>query len=184
MELITDKYKIEIYEDPTFEAESADNVNKYDFIYLDDSLFRCSSVFGVRVIQSKKQIASVIIASNGGGTVLHNTSTLLEEDKVLVCCSDTIFCLSIPTLTLLWKTKADQATCFEIFNYKDKYIVHGELEISMLDKDGNIIWQQSGADIFTTIGGKNDFALENNYIVATDWQNNKYKFDYDGHIIK
>ncbi|MDR2840404.1 MAG: hypothetical protein LBV75_03945, partial [Paludibacter sp.] len=45
------------------------------------------------------------------------------------------------------------------------------------------IWQQGGRDIFTTIDGQNCFALKDNYIVATDWENNKYKFDYDGHII-
>jgi hypothetical protein len=184
MKLIVDKYEIEIFKNSIFEKKSADNVNKYDFIYLDDSLFSCSSMFGIRVFQDERQVASAIIGSIGGCTTLHETSTILKERKVLVCCSDTIFCLSVPTLTLLWKTKADQATCFEIFNYKDNYIIHGELAISMLDKDGNIIWQQSGADIFTTIDGKNDFALEDNYIVATDWQNNKYKFDYGGHAIK
>lgn len=84
---------------------------------------------------------------------------------------------------MLWKTKADQATCFEIFKHKDDYIVHGELEISRLDKNGNIVWQQGGRDIFTTLDGKDDFAITDEYILATDWANRKYKFDFDGKII-
>ena len=42
----------------------------------------------------------------------------------------------------MWRTQADQATCFEIYKYEDSYIIHGEFEISRLDKDGKIIWQQ------------------------------------------
>jgi ABC-type ATPase with predicted acetyltransferase domain len=42
---------------------------------------------------------------------------------------------------LLWWTKADQATFFEINKYQESDIIHGELEISRLDKDGKITWQ-------------------------------------------
>jgi hypothetical protein len=59
---------------------------------------------------------------------------IIEDKRLLICCSDSIFCLSIPDLTLLWRTRADEATCFEILKYQDSYIVHGELEILRLDK--------------------------------------------------
>jgi len=88
--------------------------------------------------------------------------------------------LSIPELTLLWRTHADQGTCFEIYKYQGSYIVHGEFEISRLHKNGKIIWQQSGADIFTTIEGRKDFELTDKYIIATDFENRVCKFDYDG----
>ena len=77
----------------------------------------------------------------------------------------------------------DQGTCFEIYKYQDSYIIHGELEISRLDKDGKILWQRSGADIFTTQDGKDDFRIMKNYILATDWENRKYKFDFNGNIL-
>ena len=63
------------------------------------------------------------------------------------------------------------------------YIVQGELDISRIDKNGNIIWQQSGADIFTRMEGKDNFVLTENYILATDWENRKYKFDFNGNRI-
>ena len=81
---------------------------------------------------------------------------------------------------MLWKTKGDEATCFEIFKYQDSYIVHGEMEITRLDRNGNIQWQQSGADIFTTLDGQDNFKLTDDYIIATDWQNRIYKFGYGG----
>jgi outer membrane protein assembly factor BamB len=128
-------------------------------------------------------IKSAVIASNGGGTGIHDTSIIIEKDRLLVCCSDSVFCLSIPDLTLLWRTQADQVTCLEIYKYEDSYIIHGELEISRIDKNGKILWQQIGADIFTTLEGKDTFVITYNYIIATDWENRKYKFDFNGQSI-
>ena len=151
-----ENYQIEIYEDYTFTEDSADNVNQYDFVYGDKSECHFSSVFGIKIFQDYQFLKSAVIRS------------------------DTIFCLSIPDLNLLWHTKADTGTCFEIYKYQDSYIVHGELEISRLDRDGKILWQKIGSDIFTTLDGEDNFVLTDNYILATDWENNKYKFDYNG----
>lgn len=179
----TDKYRIDIYADQTFTEGSADNVEQYDFVYFDKSEYDFPSVVGIKIFQDDTLIKSAVIGSIGGGTAIHDTSTIIEKDRLLVCCSDTIFCLSIPDLTLLWRTQADQATCFEIYKYQDSYIIHGELEISRLDKDRKILWQQSGADIFTTLDGKDNFGITDNYILATDWEYRKYKFDFNGQSI-
>jgi hypothetical protein len=179
----TDKYRINIYADQTFTEGSADNVTQYDFVYLEKSEYRFTSVFGIKIFQDKTLIKSAVIGSIGGGTAIHDTSTIIENDRLLVCCSEAIFCLSIPDLALLWRTQADQATCFEIYKYQDSYIIHGELEISRLDKDGKILWQQSGMDIFTTLDGKDSFVIADNYILATDWENRKYKFDFNGNSL-
>jgi hypothetical protein len=176
----SDQYRIDIFSDETFTTNSVDNINQYDLIYLDKSEYRCTSIFGIKIFQDDTPVTSAVIGSVGGGTAIHDTSTIIENDRIVVCCSSSIFCLSVPDLTLLWRTQADQITCFEIYKYKDSYIVHGELEISRLDKDGIILWQRGGADIFTTLDGKDGFAITDNYILATDWENRKYKFDFNG----
>jgi hypothetical protein len=134
----TDKYHIDIYDDQTFIEGSADNINAYDFVYFDKSEYHFQSIYGIKIFQDNTLIKSAVIGSIGGGTAIHDTSTIIENDRLLVCCSDTIFCLSIPDLTLLWRTKADQVTCFEIYKYQNSYIIHGEFEITRLDKDGEI----------------------------------------------
>ena len=96
-------------------------------------------------------LKSVIVGSVGGRTTNHKDAIIFEDTRFLICCSDTVLCLSIPDLTLPWRTQADQATCLEIFKYQDSYRVHGELEISRLDKDGKILWHHGGGDIFITI---------------------------------
>ena len=174
------KYKVEIFTDETYEIGSADNINNYDFEYLEPENKSNSTFVGVKIYENEELNKSILIGSEGGNTGINENSKIIEENRILICCADKIFCLSFPELNLLWKTKADEMTCFEIFKKDDYYIVHGELEITKLNENGKILWQKGGADIFTTISGKNDFELTEKYIIVTDWENRIYKFDYEG----
>lgn len=174
------QYQIDIYRDETFTKGSVDNLNKYDNEYLDESEYRFASQFGIKLFKDTELLSSSIIGSVGGGTGIHKTSVVFEDTRLAICCSENIFCLSIPDLKLLWRTKADLATCFEIYKYQDSYIIHGELDISRLDKNGKIVWQRNGADVFTTISGEQDFELKDNFIIARDFEDRVYKYDYDG----
>ncbi len=174
------KYIIEIFTDETYEVDSAENINEYDFEYLEADNKYNSTFIGIKLYENEELKKSILIGSEGGNTGINENSKIIEENRILICCADKIFCLSFPELNILWKTKADEMTCFEIFKKDNFYIVHGELEISKLDENGKILWQKGGADIFTTISGKNDFELKEKYIIATDWENRIYKFDYDG----
>jgi hypothetical protein len=178
------KYRIEIFKEENINAFSTDNVNRYDIDYIDKLDYQPSTVIGIKLYYDEKQLTSAVIGATGGATGIGGNSTIIEYDRFLICCSDSIFCISIPDLALLWRRQADEVTCFEIFKYQDTYIVHGELNISRLNKNGEVLWQQSGADIFTTLDGKDDFIVTENYILATDWENIKYKFDYDGNVVE
>ncbi len=121
-----------------------------------------------------------MIGCASGATGIHGNSQIIQKDKLTICCSNTVFCLSLPNLNLIWKTQADQATCFGIFKLQDSFIVHGELEISKLDLNGNILWQNCGADIFTSLNGLDTFEIRDSFIQVRDWENRIYKFDFDG----
>ena len=54
---------------------------------------------------------------------------------------------------------------------------------SRLDRQGNIIWSVSGADIFVTLKGDSDIVLLEDRIIAIDFENSKYEFDYDGNTL-
>jgi hypothetical protein len=177
------KYQVDIYQEHTFTRGSADNNFSYDFEYFADINYKPSTVFGIKIFENNKLLDSVVIGASGGATTYHENAAIFEEERLLLCCSDTIFCLSIPDLVLMWRTKADLITCFQIFKYQDNYIVHGEIGISCLDKNGNIIWQQSGENIFVVMDDTPDFILEKDYIMVRDFKNKIYKFGYDGSII-
>ena len=178
-----ENYRIDIYDDRSFSESSVDNINQYDLVHFEKSDYIFPSVFGIKVYEDGKLLKSAVIGSIGGGTGIHDKSVIIESDRILICCSDSIFCLSIPGLNLLWRTKADWATCFGIHKYNDNYIIHGELQISLLNSSGEIVWQQSGRDIFTTLEGKDDFEITDKFILVTDWENRKYKFDFNGQVI-
>jgi len=107
----------------------------------------------------------------------------VDNEQLVICCCDTVFCLTLPDLHLKWKTRADDATCFQIFKQQDDYIVHGELQITKLDKNGKIKWQFGGADIFVCIDGEEAFKLESDGILLRDFAKTEYKIDFDGKLL-
>lgn len=176
-------YHLEITSEISYDGGTAYSLDQYDAVYLNEDHYEPTSLHTIKLYQGGKLIKNVLIGAVGGGTGIHKSSQVIEQERMIICCGDTIFCLFLPELALLWKTKADWATCFEIFKYLDDYIVHGEVDISRIDKNGKIMWQQSGADIFTTVEGKDDFILTEDHILAIDWEYRKYKFDFDGNVL-
>lgn len=175
-----EKNHIEIYLDEKYKSGSVDNINTYKFEYFNETEYQLTTQIGVKLYEKGEIKYSAIIGSDCGATGIYENSYIIEEYRMLICCSNTIFCLSKPKLKLLWKTIADEITCFKIFKKEDFYIVHGELEITKLNSDGEILWKKSGANIFINMGETNSFELTEKYIVAKDWDNRNYKFDYEG----
>ena len=178
------KHTIELIRVENYSENSTDNLTSYEIIHFMESDYVFPTKIGLKTYENEKVISSAIIGSIGGGTGIHKNSQIIEKDRILVCCSDSVFCLSIPNLDLIWKTQADQASCFEIFKFNESYIIHGEMEISRLDLNGKIMWQKSGADIFTTEKGTDDFEITESFIRATDWENRTYKFNFNGILIE
>lgn len=149
---------IEVLDEPTYKFGSSDNNFNYIKHYFSDGATEYpASKHGIKIYKDDQIIDSCIIIGSGGATGIHQKSSLLDEDQLLISCCDTVFCLTLPDLELKWKTQADQASCFQIFKQQDDYIVHGELQVAKLDKDGVIKWEFGGADIFVSIGNEEVF---------------------------
>ena len=174
------KYRIEIINESDFNPDSKDNSFDYEKKYLPESEYTLPTKFGIRIFENGIELNSAIIGAEGGASGLHSTSQIIETNRILICCNDSVFCLNLPTLNLVWKSKVDIATAFGIYKIENGFIVHGELEITRIDNNGNIIWKNSGTDIFTTLSGKNGFEIRANFIKATDWENRVYKWDLNG----
>jgi hypothetical protein len=118
--------------------------------------------------------------ASAGPTVVHEHSCSIDNDKIYVCVGNHAFCLKIPELQLIWKHEIDEATNFGIYPFHTDFIIHGELSITRITKEGIIVWQKYGSDIFTTQEAKDDFYIEDDYIYAQSWDGRNYQFDYDG----
>ncbi len=175
-----ENYQVKIINESEYNSYSKRSVFEYSKDYLTKSEYNLLTKFGIILLKNGSEVNSAIIGAEGGASGLHETSQIIEDNKILICCSDTVFCLDLPTLNLNWKTKVDQATAFEIFKIDNGYIIHGELEITRIDNCGEVIWQKSGADIFVTPSGKDDFEIKDNLIRATDWENRIYMWDLNG----
>lgn len=159
-----------------------DHMADYHYNYLNQGVVP-TSVQAVKLYIDNKLQSGAIIGANGGATGVHSNTALLNKDQLITCCSDSVFCLSATNLILNWKTKADWATCFAVHLVNQKYLIHGEMYISMLDEKGNILWQQSGADIFVNLNSHNNLVITENRIKVIDFQENEYKFDFEGNTI-
>jgi len=176
---------IEVIDEPTYTFGSPDNTFNYSKHHFGDGGTEYpTSKHGIRLYKDDQIIDSCIIISSGGATGIHQNSSLLDNDQLLLCCCDTVFCLTLPDLGLKWKVQADQATCFQIFQQQDDYIIHGELQVTKLDRGGNQKWNFGGADIFVSIDNEEEFKLESDGILLTDFAKTKYKIDFDGKLLR
>ena len=181
--LVLENYQIKIFEENDYQINSSENWFNYSRVFFNVNESKPTSKVGIQVYNGGKLISDCIVGAEGCGTGIHSNSTLISYGGIVVCCSNTIFKLSLNDLNLEWKTRADKATCFGVYYLADDYIVHGELEISRINKNGNIVWKKSGRDIWTTPEAIDDFAVYDDYILVTDWEYNRYKFDFDGNLL-
>ena len=142
---------MELLDESDYHPDS--NLNKYLKNYLMESDFKLPTKIGIKILENGIELNSAIIGAEGGATGLHKTSQIVESNRILICCCDSVFCLEVPNLNLNWKTKVDTTSAFEIFKIENGFIIHGELEITRIDNDGKIIWQHGGADIFVSQNG-------------------------------
>ena len=180
MKLKLDKYQIELIDESNQSSDSTDNLFQYAKHYSNSEDLRPTTQIGIKLYEEDAVTSSAIIKSTGGASGIHQTSQILNDQSLVICCSESIFKLSVPEFNLEWMVKADGATCFQIYEVNGDFVIHGELNITRIGSNGHILWQNSGADIFTTLEGSEDFVIKNDIIEVTDWNNQLYKFDLDG----
>ena len=139
----------------------------------------------VYLYKAEEEIKSVVLTGGGSVSSLWEKSALLDGDRLLIACGNEVFCILLPSLELLWHTQVDMATCFEIVAYQEDYITHGEVEIVRLNKQGEILWQFSGKDIFvSSIERTPAFKTTPQGIDLVDFNYEEYHIDYEGKLIK
>lgn len=178
------EYTVDIADDPNYTLNSADNIVSYSIEYFDGMAnadrFYPASKHGIRLVKDGEELASAIICEIGGTTTIHDKSAIITNDSILICCSHKVYSLSIPDLKLNWEKRFDPATCFAIYPFMGDFVIHGELQITRIDKDGNEKWNFTARDIWVTPDGKESIELKGNKIKLKDWEGYEYELDSDG----
>lgn len=176
-------YEIELFNDRLYDPSSKDNVTDYNKFYGDIVDLRTSN-HGIRVYENKEVISSAIVSGLGGSTTIHSHSFVIKNEIIFICCASSIYALSLPLLDFKWRKECDTATCFEIYEYADDLIIHGECEISRITIKGDIRWQFSGSDIFVNLEGKDRLRIEEDLIIAYDFQGYEYMINGNGETVE
>jgi hypothetical protein len=177
------EYTVDIVDDAGYSLASTDNLYTYDRVYSEDTEYPTSK-HGIRITKDGQTVASVIICESGGKTGIHDNSFVITGDVLYVCCSNAVYAFRLPELTLNWKKKLDAATCFAIYPFKDDFIIHGELEVKRIDKEGKIKWNFSAKDIFVTQDDGEAVKFIGDNIELTDWDGDRYLLNEDGRLSK
>jgi hypothetical protein len=174
MRLTSEKYELELVDEPTYVRASADNSRSYDREYVFRDRTLTTSRHGVVVQEGGRAVRSCILLASGGTTTVHERSALIVGDFCFVGVGDTLCALALPSLENLWHRAVDTATCFGVYLVAalDCLITHGECEITRLSLSGEVAWSTSGGDIFTE-----GFALNANHVEAVDFNGVRYRID-------
>lgn len=173
---------MELFDDPAFVIGS-DNGSAYTRYYpSSDPVDLMGSQHGIRLYRGDIELNSCLLHSLAG-TRIHATSALLDGKTLLVCCGYSLFSLELPTLDLNWQIQVDLAACFQVHKIHDGYLTHGEVEISKTNKQGELEWSFSGADIFVTPDGSRSFSISDEHIELIDWNYHKYIIDFNGEVV-
>ncbi len=167
--------KIEIINELAHTFGSSDNPRQYSHELDLSGGYLPNSVHGVIIDDNPV----LIIGASGGVTGIHSNSLLELGDRVYVAVGPYVVCFTLSPFQYHWALKVDSATCFGIHFHKrtETLLSHGELEIARFSPSGEIIWSESGADIFSEA-----FTLRDDFIEATDFNGDVYRFQYlDGH---
>jgi len=109
---------------------------------------------------------------------------LLENNILTILHYDSISKININTGELIINKKMDSCGIgLNIYKLNEDYIIHGELEIIMLDSNLNEKWKFSGKDIFVCQSDKKAFELSDRCIKLYDFMDNYYELDFEGNQV-
>lgn len=145
--------------------------------------YKPSSKHGIRIKESGIEKCSAILLETGGVTGISENSFQIKDDRIYICCSDQIYSLNLTDLSVNWRKQYDIATCLGIYEFDNDFIIHGEIQVSRIEKNGETKWNFSARDIFVNPDGKTEFKITENRIELIDWQGYKYELNADGKIL-
>lgn len=188
MKLNYKNFEIEVFDDPNYTLKSVENLRPYGKVYFnkkqhEDQSYP-SSKYAIIIKQNKIEISSILIHEIGWTTKLSNNSLIIEDDKIWISIANKIYCFKIPSLELAWCKEFDNFTNFSIFKLEKDILIHGELEIFRIAKDGKIKWHFGGRDIWINTDGKTELTIESNIIRLFDFESNEYVLDFNGNQIE
>lgn len=134
-----ENYNITVFDDSNHKFGFIENKFNYSKYYFCESEVSFPvSRLGIKVFYDKKEVANSIVIGFAGEQDVYTNSYLIDCNQPLICCCDTVICLSIPTLEVNWKKSFDKTLCLRISKQNKDYLIYGKNQVIKIDLNGNI----------------------------------------------
>lgn len=164
---------VEIVDEESYSFGSADNARRYalEVLLEPGTTYRPATAHGVLLNGDP-----LAVFGDSRCTGLHANSAIAMGHLVYLAVGGQIVCFQPQPFEVRWQLEVDDAACFGVHHSKahDALISHGELAISRFSRDGRLLWQTWGADIFSE-----GFALKPEGVEAIDFNGRRYLFSYN-----
>lgn len=183
MVLENEKCCIEIKIDETYTLDSTDN-RHYD-VTLNPCNYKKSDTSKTVSIHINLFEREFFIALIGPFDSYDSNCAVLEDEILTVLQDNTITQIRITDGTIIRHIDLDCFGCnFAIYKIENGYVLHGEIEITMLDHNFIKKWTFSGKDIFVSVSNKHSFEISDRSICLYDFEDNYYEIDFNGNLLR
>ena len=185
--LENDDCKVVITIDDTVDdayASDADFVSRYDIV-LDPYVYPRGAgckAYAIHVIWKDRQYTAALI---GDGHCFDRNCAVIEGDVLTILQGWEVTQFNVTAAQIIRTVAIDTpAPNFEIHKVGRGYLIHGEMDITMLNDKLEKVWSFSGRDIFVSPSGKRELAIKSDRICLYDWEDNYYEVDLNGNMIR
>ena len=113
-----------------------------------------------------------------------DNAAFLKGDHLILMLNEQLFRISMKDCIIQEYKQLDIIGCtFGLYETSHGYVVHGELDILMLDPKFELLWDFSGRDIFVSVTGKTAFTLTDTTLQLYDFEDNYYEIDMNGNLL-
>ncbi len=179
MVFFNEKYEITVKETVSYSINSTDN-KYYDQCIkaIDADRFGHYSSYEMEVMSFENgENFSVIVIASYCSKVFEN-SGILADDIFYIILDNQIIKMNLQDFTYInYLIPNPFGTYYEIYNCESGFLVYGELELVLLDKQFEEQWRYCTQDI---LFGENCLQLNEEYISFKDFEGNSHEVDWSG----
>ena len=111
---------------------------------------------------------------------LDDDRVIVEGDMLILCLWSNLLVIDLKADELIKNIHFDGYEMFRIFKFKEGYFIHGEGENRYLNKDFDLVWQNSAVDIFVNPDVKEALEIFEDYVTVYDWTGYKHFYNEKG----
>ena len=173
---------VKLYVDETYTANSTDNPYHNIVLNLDNYSrmdFDKTLIIYIDLLSTTYSIALV-----GDYYTYDSGCAILDNEVLTILQNKTITQINVLNGSVIKRKRFDCFGCnFAIYKVDVGYVIHGEMEITMLDNEFNKMWSFMGKDIFASVSGKEPFEICKDRVKLYDFEENYYEIDFYGKCI-